>query len=93
MCKYIMCNRYYDPYVKVYYLVYQVYKSELLWIVKISEVFSDLKKSIRFFVSNIEKYFIISKKVRLSQVNLNIKQFTLFEIDPSCDILFETKIS
>ena len=81
-----------NPLITVYYLIYKLYNSETLWIVKISDILYDLKKSIRYFFSETEQYYIISKKIHFSQTMFDIKQFTILYLDETCKVLFETEL-
>jgi len=62
-----------------YYLLYKLKNSEILWVVKVSVDYSELKYYIRKCSSDIEKYYIVSKDVPYSELYLKFKQFTKFD--------------
>ena len=61
-----------------YYLLYKLKNSEILWVVKVSVDYSELKYYIRKCSSDSEKYYIVSKEVPYSELSLKCKQFTQF---------------
>ena len=81
-----------DTLITCYYLLYKLKNNEILWIVKTSDDFYELKKPIKNFFSNIEKYYIVSKLISYSEFNLNVKQFNRFKPDSDCDIVYETDL-
>ena len=72
-----------------YFLLYKLKNSEILWIVKKSDCIHELEKHIRKFLSNVEKYYIVSSYVDPSTILIN-KNFTQFEPDETTMIISET---
>ena len=73
-----------------YYLLYKLRKGTILWIVRISDDLDELKKHIKGFVSNQEKYYIISKLQDLSFVDFYAPHFTIFTPDKDYNIIDDT---
>tara|TARA_A100001015_G_C14388237_1_gene480646 strand:- start:98 stop:364 length:267 start_codon:yes stop_codon:yes gene_type:complete len=72
-----------------YFLLYKLRNSEILWIVKKSDCINELEEHIRKFLSNEEKYYIVSSYVNSSTILIN-KNFTQFEPDETTIIISET---
>jgi len=87
-----MCNNNNDTLINIYYLIYKLKKSEIFWIVTTSNILYKLKTSIKKFCSDTEQYYIVSKKIPVSQTHFYIKQFTIFYPDETCKVLYETKL-
>jgi len=63
----------------VYYLLYKLKNNKILWVSQISDDYYELKRRIRNFSSDIEKYYIVSKEVHYSELKLQVKQFKQFK--------------
>jgi hypothetical protein len=61
-----------------YYLLYKLKNSKILWVAQVTDHYYKLKYSIRNFSSDIESYYIVSKKVPYSEIDVKFKQFTKF---------------
>lgn len=72
-----------------YFLLYKLRNSEILWIVKKSDCIDELEEHITEFLSNVEKYYIVSSYVHPSTILIN-KNFTHFEPDETTMIISET---
>jgi len=76
---------------KLYYLLYKLKNSEIIWIVTTSQYRSELKERIKNVSSDVEKYFIVELDIPYSQLDNKIKQFTKFDDDEECYLLYESK--
>lgn len=63
----------------IYYLLYKLKNSDILWIVQISDNYCELKHRIRNISSDSEIYYIVSKKVSYSEIDYEFKQFMKFD--------------
>lgn len=55
---------------KFYYLLYKLVDKDILWIIDESEDFCNLKKSVKNFISDIEKYYIVVTKYTKDEIDL-----------------------
>lgn len=65
---------------KVYYLLYKLKISPILWIVNIDLNYQILNKHIKDFKSNEENYYIMCKKLEEDNFSNNILEFKNFTI-------------
>ncbi len=72
-----------------YFLLYKLRNSEILWIVKKSDCIDELEEHIKNFLSNVEKYYIVSSYIDPSTILIN-KNFTQFEPDETTIIISKT---
>ena len=72
-----------------YFLLYKLRNSEILWIVKKSDCIDELEEHIKKFLSNVEKYYIVSSYVDPSTILID-KNFTQFEPDETTMIISKT---
>ena len=82
-----------DYMLTLYYLLYEIKDSEILWIVSTSEYIHELKDRVKTIFSSVEKYYIVSKEISYSEYNKKLKQFTKFIPNKNCVILYETRFS
>ena len=62
----------------LYYLLFQIRNYDVLWIVKISTNYYDLKRRIKYYYSKDNLYYIVSNDVSHAEFNSKFKQFTKF---------------
>ena len=79
----------------LYYLLYKLTNSDILWIVNVDDQLDDLFKNIVNFKSNKEKYLLVRKNLKfynksLFEEELERKQFRIFEICSNDKIIYET---
>lgn len=72
-----------------FYLVYQIKGIDIYWVADISRDFEGLKGEIEGFYSSFEKYYIVSKHVSRFFMPF-FRQFTEFQFNKNCRILYET---
>jgi len=84
-------NSNHDNLITCYYLLYKLKNNEILWIVKVSDDYYELKDRIKKLSSDIEIYYIVSKLIPFSESNFSVKQFTRFRPDNECDLIYETE--
>ena len=76
----------------IYYLLYKIKASPLLWIVTIDNNNFDLLEILKDFNSNFENYYIIEREIENSDIyfNLidNLKQFQIFKKKNTDRIIF-----
>ena len=76
----------------IYYLLYEIKASPLLWIVTIDNNNFDLLEILKDFNSNFENYYIIEREIENSDIyfNLidNLKQFQIFKKKNTDRIIF-----
>jgi hypothetical protein len=71
----------------IYYLVYIIKSSPILWIANIYETIDkNLIKYVENFQSSQEVYYIVSKKNNNYDYE-NIKQFTILNLDNDCELI------
>ena len=71
----------------IYYLVYKIKSSPILWIANIYETIDkNLIKYVENFQSSQEVYYIVSKKNNNYDYE-NIKQFTILNLDNDCELI------
>ncbi len=71
----------------IYYLVYKIKSSLILWIANIYETIDkNLIKYVENFQSSQEVYYIVSKKNNNYDYE-NIKQFTILNLDNDCELI------
>ena len=80
---------------KIYYLVYKLSNSDILWIVNTSEDSSELYKNTNKikYKFNDEKYMIIQRKLDNDTLEKELihESFKQFKINPRDKIIFESK--
>ena len=79
----------------LYYLLYKLTNSDILWIVNVDDQLDDLFKNIVNFKSKEEKYLLVRKNLKfynksLFEEELERKQFRIFEICSNDKIIYET---
>lgn len=76
----------------IYYLLYKIKASPLLWIVTIDNNNFDLLERLKDFNSNFENYYIIERQIENSDIyfNLidNLQQFQIFKKKNTDRIIF-----
>lgn len=78
--------------IRCYFLVYKLKNSHILWLVKLSDDYYDLKNNIDNFVSSIEQYYIFERFCYPHIIDEKFKQFKIF-FKSSKDIeIYSTKI-
>ena len=80
---------------KIYYLVYKLSNSDILWIVNTSKDSSELYKNTNKikYKFNDEKYMIIQRKLDNDTLEKELihESFKQFKINPRDKIIFESK--
>lgn len=78
-----------------YYLLYKLRTSPTLWIIDESVYKKDLLERIKYFYSNNEVYYIVSKKYSMEYINEKLDskfiRFQTFKIDNKCQLLHNTE--
>lgn len=77
----------------IYYLLYKLYTSNLIWIIKLSDDYSLLENNIKNLSINEKmtgKYFIIERYENEEILYKNFKQFQLYELKLYDYVLFES---
>lgn len=64
-----------------YYLLYKHKNSDIQWIVTKSDNYYELFSEIKYFSSNVETYYIVSRKLDPNTFSLYCKQFTVFDTE------------
>ena len=75
----------------LYYLLYKIKSSHILWIVKTSEYIEDFDDHIQNFKSNFENYYIIKRRVNYCDVESLLKRdhFRIFNNNNKTDSLIK----
>lgn len=78
-----------------YYLLYKLRNSPTLWIVDESVYKKDIFDKIKYFYSDKEVYYIISKKYSIDHIKNKLDskfiRFQTFKIDNKCQLLHNTE--
>ena len=79
-----------------YYLLYKLNSCSTLWIVNVYETIDNIiVNNVKNFLSKYEQYYLVAKVENYENYNIyqsfyhdkNIKQFTIFDIDDSCELI------
>ena len=76
----------------IYYLLYKIYNSTILWIVDVNINFYELYDTIKNFKSNKESYYIAQRRIRDCDIEkaLSFKRFQQFQLKKTHKILATT---
>lgn len=78
--------------IRCYFLVYKLKNSNILWVVKLSDDYYDLKNKLDYFVSSVEQYYIFERYCYPHIIDEKFKQFKIFFKSSKDILIYSTKI-